>query len=69
MAFSSCENEGDYQEIKDRTVIVYMLAKNNLYNDALNNINEMESVWNNPSIGNLVVIIEHRTQWEKAGTY
>jgi len=65
VAFSSCENEEDYQEIKDRTVIVYMLANNNLYSDALNNINEMESVWNNLSNGNLVVIIEHRSGGKK----
>jgi hypothetical protein len=64
IAFSSCEKD-DYQEIKDQTVIVYMLANNNLYSDALSNINEMESVWNNHFDGNLVIVVEPKSSDKK----
>lgn len=54
----SCEKDEFYSYQKDHTVIVYMLANNDLYSNALTNINKMESVWNNSFNGNLVVIIE-----------
>jgi hypothetical protein len=55
---SSCQKDEDYSYPKDHTVIVYMLANNDLYSNALSDINEMESGWNNNFNGNLIVIIE-----------
>lgn len=55
---SSCQKDEDYSYPREHTVIVYMLANNDLYSNALSDIKEMESAWNNNYNGNLIVIIE-----------
>jgi hypothetical protein len=56
----SCRKDDEiiiFKEIR-HTVIVYMLANNDLYSNAVKNINEMEEVWNDNFKGNLIVFIE-----------
>lgn len=50
-------NENDDPEDPGRTVIAYLVADNNLYNNALADINEMESAWDDSYNGNLVVFL------------
>lgn len=55
----SCEKEQDIlPNVSEQTVIIYMLANNNLYKYALDNINEIESNWRNSYKGKCVVILE-----------
>lgn len=44
-------------DLKNRTVLVYMIADNNLYSNALQNMKEMESVWNDGYDGTLLVYL------------
>lgn len=61
LIFISCEKEDEYLNIKGHTVIVYMLANNDLYKNALIDINEMETAWNNDFDGKLIVLLEPKS--------
>ena len=54
----SCSKTSEVDEA-DRTVIVYMIANNNLHDNAIQNINEMEESWGDYN-GNLIVYISSR---------
>lgn len=56
--FVSCQNEELYDELPDRTVIVYMVADNNLDYFAVKDINEMEAGFNDNVNGNLIVYVD-----------
>jgi clostripain len=57
--FSSCEKDSnEASSLLVRTVIVYMIADNNLDNFAVNDINEMEQGWNSELNGNLIVYLD-----------
>ena len=64
---SSCSKD-DIEEIDviekevSHTVIVYILGNNNLHNAALENINEMETIWREHYKGNLVVVFEPKSR-------
>lgn len=47
----------DERSTFNRTVIHYMVADNNLYENSQQDINEMESAWNNDYDGNMVVFL------------
>ena len=48
-------------EVVNHTVIVYMIANNDLHNEAIENINQMESAWKKNFDGNLIVVFEPRS--------
>lgn len=54
-----CKNDkpAPQDSIKNRTVLVYMIADNNLYRNALDDINEMESAWNESYDGTVLVFL------------
>jgi hypothetical protein len=55
----SCEKDNsETPSLPARTVIVYMIADNNLDNFAVNDINEMEQGWNSKLNGNLIVYVD-----------
>jgi len=51
------KNENDPVKEQSRTVIVYFISDNNLYDDAIDDINEMESAWDDSYNGNLLVFL------------
>lgn len=59
---SSCNwfKKPDPEPEYTRTVLVYMVADNNLYNFAIEDIKEMESVWNDDFNGKLLVFLNPR---------
>lgn len=57
IACNSCVRDNFEENTVDHTVIVCMLANNDLYKNALSNINQMEWAWKNGYNGNLVVLI------------
>ena len=63
--FISCSKEEDDFDYKEHTVIVYMIANNDLYQNALDNLNEIESAWDEYYDGNVIVIIEPKSSEKK----
>lgn len=57
LPFLSC-NITEESPLKDKTILVYMVADNNLDPFAPDDINEMESVWNKDINGNLLVYLD-----------
>ncbi|GHT24954.1 peptidase C11 [Bacteroidia bacterium] len=58
LSLSSCERDEIEESLPIRTVIVYMVADNNLDNFALKDINEMEQGWQDDLNGNLIVYVD-----------
>jgi hypothetical protein len=59
LSLSSCQKEeGENNRMPVRTVIVYMVADNNLDYFCLNDINEMEKGWQQDTDGNLIVYLD-----------
>lgn len=54
------DNPAPQNTTKDHTVIVYMMANNDLYSYANDNMNKMESTWSNTFDGNCVVLRDIR---------
>ncbi len=52
-----CKNNEPEPEVNKRTILVYMIADNNIYYDALTDINEMEYGWNDGYYGDLLVFL------------
>jgi hypothetical protein len=59
--FCSRVEEDNRTPLPARTVIVYMIADNNLDNSALKDINEMEAGWQDDLNGNLLVYVDRAT--------
>lgn len=56
--FISCQKDEIGEMLPNRTVIVYMIADNNLDAFSITDINEMEKGWNNATDGNLIVYVD-----------
>jgi hypothetical protein len=54
----SCHKDSEVSSLPVRTVIVYMIADNNLDNFAVSDINEMEQGWDSKLNGNLIVYVD-----------
>lgn len=57
LLFFSCKNVSE-EYLSERTVLIYMVAENNLDPFSIKDINEMESAWNNSFNGNLLVYLD-----------
>lgn len=59
--FFSCEKDSEEYirpKISEHTAIIYMLANNDLYRYAVENINKIESTWDDSYNGNCIILIE-----------
>lgn len=67
----SCKNNDPQKdpEYPNRTVLVYISANNNLYNNALNDINEMEEAWDDSFDGKMIVYLSPKTLGGSAKLY
>lgn len=71
-AFAGCDNDkgpdNPVLTTKNRTVIAYMVADNNLYSYAPQNINKMERVWSSSFDGYIVVYLYPTVATSASGT-
>jgi hypothetical protein len=58
LSLCACQKDNNGNALPLRTVIIYMVADNNLDNFALDDINEMEQGWQEGLNGNLIVYVD-----------